>query len=143
MEWIWIWVSVIALSLVVEFATLEMVSIWTALGGICALILATLEVSVEIQLIVFFVVTIVTLLSLRKFAVKYLLKNTANSGFNSLVGSTHRLLTEITEKTFGTVKINGVVWSAITIDGSELPADTLVEIIEIKGNKLIVKMKEK
>ena len=143
MEWIWVWVAIVALSLVVEFITLEMVSLWTAIGGLISLLLATLDVKIEIQLIVFFIVSITLLLSLRKLALKYLLKNsTLKTGSSSLIGSTHKLETPITKTEHGTIKINGVVWSVSTFDGSKLPAGKMVEIIEIKGNTLIVKLKE-
>ena len=71
---------------------------------------------------------------------KYLLKNNnAKIGTGLIIGSTQRLLTPITKDDLGTIKINGVTWSVTTQDGSPLPADTMVEIVEIKGNKLIVK----
>ena len=143
MDWIWIWVAIVALSLVVEFVTMEMVSLWTAIGGLVALLLSALDVSIEIQLIVFFVVSIALLLSLRKVALKFLLKNNLKSGSNSMIGTIHKIENPITENSLGTIKINGVIWSATTSDGTELPAGTLVEIIEVKGNKLIVKLKEK
>lgn len=143
MDWIWIWVSVVAVSLIIEFSTMEMVSIWSAIGGVVALILAALNVGIEVQLIVFFAVSIILLLSLRKIALKYLLKNNnAKVGTDLIIGSTHKLLTEITNDNNGTVKINGVTWTAITTTDEELPVGTEVEIIEIKGNKLIVKKKE-
>jgi len=143
MEWIWIWVAVIAVSLIIEFSTMEMVSLWTAFGGIIALILSALDVGIEIQLIAFFVVSIALLLSLRKVALKYLLKSqNIKVGTDSIIGSTQKLLTEITEDNNGTVKINGITWTTITTNGDKLPAGTVVEIIEVKGNKLIVKKKE-
>lgn len=141
MDWIWIWVAVIALSLVVEFSTLEMVSLWTAVGGFIALILAALDVKLEIQLIVFFVVSIALLLSLRKLALKFLLKNSKNSktGTDSLIGTKHTLLSSIKENTPGTIKINGVTWNTITENGQEIEEGTKVEIIRLEGNKFIVK----
>ena len=143
MDWIWIWVAVIAVSLIIEFSTMELVSLWTAIGGIIALILSTLDVPLEFQLVTFFAVSIILLLSLRKIALKYLLKSqNVKVGTDSIIGSTQKLLTEITDDNNGTVKINGITWTTITINGDELPAGTMVEIVEIKGNKLIVKRKE-
>lgn len=143
MDWIWIWVAVIAVSLVIEFSTMEMVSLWTAIGGAIALLLAALDVNIEIQLVVFFVVSIALLLGLRKIAVKYLLKNNKQkTGTDLLIGTTHKLKKAITSETRGSVKINDLDWSAITENGEELEEGTLVEILKIEGNKLIVKKKE-
>lgn len=145
MDWIWIWVAVVAVSLIIEFITMEMVSVWTAIGGIVALVLAALDVRFEIQLVVFFAVTIVLLLSLRKVAMKYLLKNNNTKiGTDSIIGSTHKLLTPITEETRGTIKISGITWSVTTADKTELSAETMVEVLRVEGNKLVVKkVKEK
>ena len=140
MYWIWIWVAVVATSLIVEFTTMEMVSLWTAIGGICALILAACEVEFEIQLIVFFSVSIILLLSLRKIAIKYLLRNSNQKvGTERVIGTKTKLLSEITNDEPGTIKVNGVVWSATTDNGEPLAANTIVEIVEIRGNKFIVK----
>ena len=140
MEWIWIWVAVIAVSLIIEFLTMEMVSLWTAIGGILALILSALNVGFEIQLIVFFGVSIILLLSLRKLAIKYLLKNDSQKvGTDRIIGTKTKLLSEITPDNSGTIKVNGVVWSATTNDGEPLAENTVVEIVEIRGNKIIVK----
>lgn len=140
MEWIWIWVAVIAVSLIIEFLTMEMVSLWTAIGGILALILSALNVGFEIQLIVFFGVSIILLLSLRKLAIKYLLKNNNQKvGTDRIIGTKTKLLSEITPDNSGTIKVNGVVWSATTNDGEPLAENTVVEIVEIRGNKIIVK----
>lgn len=139
MDWIWIWVAVIALSLIIEFSTLEMVSLWTAIGGLVALILAACDVTLEVQLIVFFSVSIVLLLSLRKIALKYLLKNNNKIGTDSLIGTKHTLLSSIKEETPGTIKINGVIWNVTTADEKEIKAGEKVEIVAIKGNKFIVK----
>lgn len=139
MDWIWIWVAVIVLSLVVEFSTLDMVSLWTAIGGVIALILAATGVKLEIQLIVFFVVSIVLLLSLRKIALKYLLKNNTKTGTDALIGKTFRLLSPITEDEMGTIKINGVVWNVTTENNTEITEGEKVEIVRLQGNKFIVK----
>ena len=142
MDWIWIWVAVVAASLVIEVATMEMVSLWTAIGGLVALLLAALGVGFDIQLIVFFTLSILLLVSLRKLALKYQLKNSKNKvGTDLIIGSTQKLLSEITDDINGTIKINGVTWTAITTTDEKLPAGTVVEILEIKGNKLIVKKK--
>lgn len=140
MYWIWIWVAVVATSLIVEFTTMEMVSLWTAIGGICALILAACEVEFEIQLIVFFSVSIILLLSLRKIAIKYLLRNSNQKvGTERVIGTKTKLLSEITNDEPGTIKVNGVVWSATTDNGEPLAKNTVVEIVELRGNKFIVK----
>ena len=143
MDWIWIWVAVVAVSLVVEFTTMEMVSLWTAIGGIIALVLAALDVCVEAQLIVFFIISIVLVLTLRKVALKYLLKNSdTKTGTDRIVGNSYKLITSITDDEPGTLKVNDIIWWAKSKDGAPISAGNVVEVVELKGNKLIVKIKE-
>ena len=53
MEPIWIWAIVVATSLVVEFATLQMVSIWIALGALVGLVLCAIGgISLEVQIMI-------------------------------------------------------------------------------------------
>ena len=145
MEWmIWVWLAVTALSLILEFITMEMASIWFVAGGILGMILAACGVGWEIQLIVFILVSLILLLSLRKIALKLLLKNT-NAKTNAVgeIGKTVKLLTDISDEKPGTIKLNDVVWNVVAEDGSEIKAGTKVEIVELKGNKYIVKKGEK
>lgn len=144
MTYIWIWVGIIAVSLIVEFITMEMVSLWTAVGGFISLILSALDVKFEIQLVVFFAISIVLVLTLRKVSLKYLIKkNDLKVGNDRIIGNHYRLLTKITNETSGTIKVGDITWSAISVNGNEIAENTIVEIVEIRGNKLIVKEKEK
>lgn len=140
MDWLWIWLAVVAISLIIEFSTMEMVSLWTAIGGLVAMILAACKVGLEIQLIVFFALSILLLLSLRKISLKYLQKNNTKTNTDSIIGTVHTLLSDIKDGQMGTIKINGITWNTTTNDGSSIKSGKKVEIIEIKGNKLIVKL---
>ena len=46
---------------------------------------------------------------------------------------------QIDKFSVGELKINGVIWDCETEDGSIIEEGKLVQIISIKGNKLIVK----
>ena len=140
MDWLWIWLAVASVSLILEFCTMEMVSLWTAIGGLIAMILAACGVKLEFQLIVFFATSITLLLSLRKISLKFLQKDNTKTNSDSLIGTTHTLVSDIKENNMGTITISGVTWNAKTIDNSSIKAGKKVEIIEIKGNKLIVKL---
>lgn len=145
MEWmIWVWLGVTALSLILEFVTMEMASIWFVAGGIIGMILAACGVGWEIQLIVFILVSMILLLSLRKIALNVLLKNSnAKTNANAEVGKKFKLLSDITDEEPGTIKINDVIWKVVSLDGSKIKKGAVVEIVEIKGNKYIVKKGEK
>lgn len=141
---IWIWVAVIAVSLLLEFVTMDVTSIWFSVGGLIALILSAVTISFEIQLIVFIVVSALLLLTLRSWARNKLLNSSdGKTNLDLMKEETFKLLTPITKDQKGTVKYNDVVWNAITASGEELEAGTNVVVVEVKGNKLIVKKEGK
>lgn len=141
MDWVWIWLGVLAVALILEFITMELVSAWFALGAFVALILAACEVSLEVQWIVFGLVSIISILLLRKISLKYLFKNSDKQVLNTemTIGKDYELLSDITKNEKGTIRVNDVVWSAVSEDGSEIKAGARVKVVELKGNKYVVK----
>lgn len=137
---IWVWVAVIVVTLIIEFTTMEITSIWFSVGGLIALILAAFNVSMEVQVIVFIIVSSVLLLSLRRWTKNKLL-NSSNEPTNLdlLKKEKVKLLSPITTTDKGTVKFNGVIWSAISEDNEPIEQDTFVQVVKVKGNTLIVK----
>ncbi len=140
--WIYIWLGVVALSLIVEFVTMELVSVWISVGGLVSLILAACGVGYEIQIIACVVISIACILGLRKITLKFLNKNNEKTNTELIIGSKVKLLSSISSDEMGTIKYNGVIWSATTEDGSEINSGEYVVIDKIEGNKMIVK-KEK
>ena len=65
--------------------------------------------------------------------------NQSKSNLDLLINTEHILLKQIDKFSVGELKINGVIWDCETEDGSIIEKGKLVQIISIKGNKLIVK----
>lgn len=142
----WIWLGVIVVTVIVEIVTLELVSIWFSFGAIIPFILSAFKgaVPMEIQIVIFVVVSALLILLLRKYAQKLLFKNTdEKTNIDSFKGKKIRLLEDASFEKSGSIKINDVVWTATSQDGSLLKAGELVEIVSIDGNKCIVKKAEK
>lgn len=137
---IWVWVAVIVATLIIEFTTMEITSIWFSIGGLIALVLAAFNISAEIQVIIFILVSSVLLLSLRRWTKNKLL-NSSNEPTNLdlLKKEKVKLLSPITTTEKGTVKFNGVTWNVISEDNEPIEQDTFVQVVKIKGNTLIVK----
>ena len=142
MMWLYIWLGVVAVSLIIEFVTMELVSVWISIGALVALILAAFGVGYEIQIITMIVVSIACILGLRKVTLKFLNRNKDKTNLDLIVGTKTKLLTPITEDEMGSVKINGVVWSACTENLSQIEKGSFVEVEGVEGNKLIVKKVE-
>lgn len=138
--WIYIYLAIIVFALIIEFFTNEMVSVWFVGGGIIAMILSALNVGWVIHLPVFVVVSTVLLICFRKVAIKYFCKGDSKTNADSAIGKEYVLLTEIGFNQPGTIKINDVIWNAVTENQSDvIPQGTVVKVVGIKGNKYIVK----
>ncbi len=142
MTWLYIWLSATVVTLILEFITFDLVSVWFSIGCFIAMILAACKVGYEIQIVVMVVVSLSCVLGLRKIALKWLSKDNEKTNLDLVIGKKVKLLTKITQDEMGTVKLNGVTYSAKTSNEEEIEANEYVIIEKIEGNKLIVK-KEK
>lgn len=134
-----IWVLVIIASIVVESATTQLVAIWFMPAALIALIVAIFTDNITIQLIVFTLISLLSIIFLRKAVSKFLFRKPYEpTNTDLLIGKTAMVTEEINndlEK--GEVKISGKLWSARSEDGSVLPKDIKVTIVKIEGVKLI------
>lgn len=141
MEMIWIWLAVVAISLIVEFLTWDLTSIWFAVSGLVALILSAFEgINWIWQLGVFIVLSALLLIFVRQICRKMLFKTDEKTNVEAFAGKRTKLITAIgTNENFGTLKFNGIIWNALSEDNKEIPADSEVEVVKVDGNKMIVK----
>ena len=138
MSMIWVWVIVIGIALIAEFLTMQMVSIWFAVGGLVGLILALIGgIGIEIQIIVAIAASLAAIFGLRKFTLKFLTNKTEGEKAEVLIGKTGVVVVPIDKETSGTVKVNGIIWTAIA--NKNIAEDAKVEVIEVTGNRLKVK----
>ena len=57
-------------------------------------------------------------------------------------GKRYRLLEDTDFEKNGSIKINDVVWTAVSENGEAISKGELVEIVRIEGNKMVVKRVE-
>lgn len=140
----WIWLGLIVVAVIVEIATLDLVSVWFAIGAIIPFILSAIGgIPIEIQVVVFVVVSALMIIFLRKYAQKWLFKNmNTKTNIDVQIGKVYRLLEDADFEKNGSVKINDVVWTAVSDDGKLIKKGQLVEIVRVDGNKMIVKHAE-
>ena len=141
MNWIWVWLGIVVVALVLEFITMELVSIWFAFGGFVSLIMSACGASVASQWIVFGLLSLGCILGLRKVSLKLLQKDIDNKVTSKelAIGTETRLLEDIAVTKKGLIKVNGVEWSAISEKGEDIKAGALVKIVAQQGNKYVVK----
>ena len=141
---VWIWLAIAIASAILEFVSMQMVSVWFTVGSIVAIILSLCGVAWWIQLLTFGIVSLVLLLALRKLCLKYLLKNdNTTTNVDGMVGTTQKLIEPIIDDKAGAVKISGVVWTAVTADNTSIANGETVVVERVEGNKLIVSKKQK
>ena len=140
--WLYIWLAVTALSLVIEFITADMVSVWFTGGGIIAMILAACGLGWYVHVPVFIAVSFASMLAFRKLVLKKLGKGEVKTNSESAIGKDFTLLKPISFGNPGEIRINDVVWTAITADENEsVPQGAVVTVKALKGNKYIVEVK--
>lgn len=134
-----IWLAVALAMLIAEAATVQMVSIWFCLGAVAAAITAILGGNVPVQVVVFVVVSGLTLAFTRKFVKKVLRVKKTPTNADSVIGAVGQVTEPIDDEAgTGRIKVEGMDWSARTTDGSKLPEGVKVKVKAIAGVKLMV-----
>jgi len=140
---IMLWVTVILVTVAVEAVTLSLNSIWFSVGGIAALIAASIGFGFGSQLVVFVLFSAALLVLVRPFCRRFLRPKGAATNADRVIGQT-AVVTEAIDnmQASGAVKVFGQVWSARTVGGDGCPVGALVRIREIQGVKVIVERVE-
>lgn len=135
----YIWLIIVAVLLIIELVTWGLTTIWFAIGGVFAFVAALLGANIYIQIAVFLVVSIVTLIFTRPFAIKYVNKNRAKTNVETMPGKQGKVIEKIDNfNAKGRVLVNGQEWMARTADGSIIEEGEAVIVKEVSGVKLIV-----
>lgn len=136
----WLWFCICIGSIVLEIATMtSLVSIWFALGAVFALGAYFLGLNFTVQIIVFFLTSILLVLLIRPLAARYTRGNTVATNADRLITMRTKLLVAITEDQHGELHVNGLTWNAVSVDGKPIKKDSLVEIVALEGSKVLVK----
>ena len=138
-----VWAVLLVLFIIIELETVQLRSIWFAVGAALALIgLAIPFVAhrIWIQVFLFLLASALSMYFLRPLAKRRLKVENTPTNADRNIGKTGIVEDTIdpTQGT-GTVKIGGKYWTARTQDQEPIPVGTEVEILRIEGVKVIVK----
>lgn len=141
---IWVWIAVIALAIIVEVFSAQLLSIWFALGGIVALAASFFTDSVAIQVVLFFAVSLISLAVIFPLARKSLkTKEHVKTNADRYIGKLAVVTEDISNiDAKGQVKVDNQIWSARSESGEAISAGTKVNVLRIEGVKLIVSAAE-
>ena len=134
-----LWFALLLVFLIAEAATVNMVSAWFAIGSLAALIVTFLGGKLWLQIVVFLVVSGISLAALRPIARKFFTPKLTATNVDALVGKTCLCVGDIDNlASVGQVKIGDVEWSARSSSGEPIPAGTQVKIDRVEGVKVYV-----
>ena len=133
------WLIALILFVIVEAATYALVSIWFAAGVLVALVSAAVNAPVWLQVVLFLVISAVTLAATRSMARKFQGQKKERTNADKVLEMTG-VVTERIDNIdgTGTVYVDGKVWSARSENGDVIEKDTRVKVVRIEGVKLYV-----
>ncbi len=134
------WLAAVIVFVIIEGLTMGLTTIWFAAGSAVALVATLLGAAVGVQIVLFFVVSVVFLLFTRKLFVKKLRTGTEKTNVDALIGKEAVVKASIRPFEPGIVRIGGQDWTAVCVDGEEMIAEgTEVEVVGIEGVRAIVR----
>lgn len=138
---LYVWIGVLIAAVIIEAATSDFVAIWFFPAALVSLILSLFDVPVWLQILLFVLVGLALVIATRPLCRKFLKVKREKTNAESLIGKTCIVTEEIRNiDEVGEVKVGGLCWSARAEDEERVIAvGEHVEIVEIKGVKLIVK----
>jgi len=138
---IFVWLGIFIVAILIEYFTYEIVSIWFAGGAFIAFISSFIpHIPYWCEIIIFISFSILLLILLRPVAKKLLFRKEIKSNIEEIIGKKVLVSKRITELDCGEVKINGVIWRAMSNEPiKSIEKGEIVKIVAIDGNELIVK----
>jgi membrane protein implicated in regulation of membrane protease activity len=137
-----VWLGIVAVAVLLEMATTQLVSIWFAAGGVGGLIASLVGAPFLVQLLVFVLITGITLAFTRPFVKSALDVKKTNTNADRYLGKIAIVTAEV-NNTLGAGQVNvlGSIWTARSANGSVIPVGQRVLVESIDGVKLIVRVK--
>ena len=123
-----IWLIVFVALSFLELATVNLVSIWFAIGALASFVTSLLTEDATIQIAVFVCVSFISLVCTKKII---------PTNLDRVIGKIGVVTEEITKLDPGEVKVDGKRWTAVS--SKKIHVGSKVEILSIDGVKLSVK----
>ena len=134
-----VWGVIMVVMLAVEAATVGLVTIWFALGALCALISSALGSPVWLQAAWFVIISAAALILTRPLAKKYVNGRSQPTNADRVLGKSCVVCERIDNLAgTGAVSADGKVWTARSETGESIEQGAVVTAKRIEGVKLIV-----
>lgn len=139
-----IWFILLVVFVILEAATIALVSVWFCIGSVVAWLISLAGASLSAQIIIFLVVSLICLIFLRPLVSKYVKKDEeSKTNIDALIGQ-KAIVTEKIDNLRGSgeLKINGQLWSAKNLKDEIIEKGNIVIIRKVQGAKLFVERVE-
>lgn len=138
------WLIAVVALVVIELATLGLTTIWFAAGALVATVAAALGAPLFVQIALFMIVSVLVLIFVRPFAVKFFNQDREKTNVDSMLGQKGIVTAQIDNlQAAGQVTLNGMEWTARAVsDDRVIPEGSVVIVRDIQGVKLIVDLEE-
>ncbi|HHV41424.1 MAG TPA: NfeD family protein [Clostridiaceae bacterium] len=138
------WLIVLIVAGIIEVVTVNMVSIWFAVGALVSLLLDIHNLSLVLQIVAFFLVSILCflifiLLVRPRFSAST--EGIVPTNADRIIGQKGVVVKEIKPlENTGQILVMGQLWSAGSQEDKVIAIGTIVEVVEISGVRAIVKL---
>ena len=130
------WLVLFVILALFELATVNLVSIWFAIGAIIATFVSLVTDNIMIHLAVFTITSILLLLLTKPFVKKIKRKDVVPTNLDRVIGKIGVVTEKIEKDGIGEVKVLGKRWSAYS--DKEIKENCKVKVLSINGVKLKV-----
>ena len=133
------WLIASGIFFIAEIITVGFLIFWLGIGALITMIVSFFTSNLIIQTTVFVISSTILIFATRPLINKFANTKTTSTNAFSLVGK-KGIVTQNIDSIRGTgqIKVQGELWSVISKDSDIIPKNTEVEILSIKGVKLIV-----
>ena len=135
------WFAFCLLLIFVEITTVNLVSIWFAIGAFFAMIMALFSDVFLLQVIIFIIISIITLLITKPLVKKFRKTGIEATNYDRVIGKHAEVITKITPDDYGQVKVLGSTWTAVCDKVCDVSEKVIVKRVD--GVKLVVEKEEK
>lgn len=137
-----IWMTIALVFAVAEGFTLGLTFIWFSGGALLAMLVSIFNLGITFQIIAFILGSGIMLIYTRPIAIKVFKIGATKTNADSLIGKEGMVIKTMDPYTMGQVNVKGQIWSAKPENHETIEENTVVEVVEISGVKLIVKVVE-
>ena len=138
MESIIFWIIIAAVAIIIDIATSNFLFVWFAVGAIVAMLGSFIGLTFGIQIIIFLVISLITVSLGYPWAKKKFKNSTVRTPLmeEKYIGRVMKAEENILDR--AKVKVDGIYWTVVNT-GEEINSGDNFKIIGIDGIKLIIK----